>query len=39
MLKEKLTDAVIFDGRNLYQPEALEEKGIAYYAIGRGRSV
>ncbi len=38
MLKEKLTDAVIFDGRNLYQPEVLEEKGIAYYAIGRGRS-
>jgi len=37
MLKEKLADAVIFDGRNLYQPEVLEEKGIAYYAIGRGR--
>jgi len=39
MLKQTLADAVIFDGRNLYQPEALEEKGIAYYAIGRGRSV
>jgi len=37
-LKEKLSDAVIFDGRNLYQPDVLEEKGIAYYAIGRGRS-
>jgi len=38
MLKQKLTDSVIFDGRNLYQPEALESRGIAYYAIGRGRS-
>ena len=38
VLKTKLKDAVIFDGRNLYQPEVLEEKGIAYYAIGRGRS-
>ncbi len=37
-LKTKLKDAVIFDGRNLYQPNILEEKGIAYYAIGRGRS-
>lgn len=37
LLKQKLADAVIFDGRNLYQPEVLEEKGIAYYAIGRGR--
>jgi len=37
LLKEKLADSVIFDGRNLYQPEVLEEKGIAYYAIGRGR--
>ena len=36
MLKEKLSDAVIFDGRNLYQPEVLAEKGITYYAIGRG---
>ncbi len=35
LLKEKLGDAVIFDGRNLYQPEVLKEKGIAYYAIGR----
>lgn len=31
--------AVLFDGRNLYAPEAVEEAGIAYYGIGRGRSV
>ncbi|QOW18637.1 UDP-glucose/GDP-mannose dehydrogenase family protein [Lysobacter ciconiae] len=34
-----LTDSVIFDGRNLYDPDELEEAGIAYYGIGRGRSL
>ena len=29
---------VIFDGRNLYEPEKLRELGFASYAIGRGRS-
>jgi UDPglucose 6-dehydrogenase len=36
MLKSKLKDAVIVDGRNLYSPEQMEKKGITYYAIGRG---
>lgn len=31
--------AVMFDGRNLYNPLAVEAAGIAYYGIGRGRSV
>lgn len=35
LLKEKLSDTVIFDGRNLYQPDILKEKEITYYAIGR----
>lgn len=34
-----LAHPVLFDGRNLYDPEAVEEAGIAYYGIGRGRSV
>ena len=34
-----LTSPAIFDGRNLYDPVALDEMGIAYYAIGRGRSI
>ncbi len=38
MLKNTLKDKVIFDGRNLYQPEMLERVGIKYYAIGRGRT-
>ena len=37
VLKDKLTDAVIFDGRNLYEPDTVEELGLQYYAIGRGR--
>lgn len=34
-VKGKLTDAVIFDGRNLYDPEALRKNGFQYYSIGR----
>ncbi|WP_028838075.1 UDP-glucose dehydrogenase family protein [Thermomonas fusca] len=39
MLKEALADAVLFDGRNLYEPVEVEAAGIAYYGIGRGRSL
>jgi len=38
-LASQLSDAVIFDGRNIYDPDAVEEAGLAYYGIGRGRSV
>ena len=38
VLKERLADAVIFDGRNLYEPETVERFGLHYYAIGRGRT-
>ena len=38
-LRDALGDAVIFDGRNLYDPVEVEAAGIAYYGIGRGRSV
>src|SRR5699024_11152104 len=31
--------AVMFDGRNLYDPAMVEAAGIAYYGIGRGRSI
>lgn len=34
-----LRNPVVFDGRNLFDPAFAEEKGVAYYAIGRGRSV
>ena len=38
-LKAALGDGVVFDGRNLYDPAEVEEAGLAYYGIGRGRSV
>jgi len=38
-LKAALADAVVFDGRNLYHPEDVEDAGLAYYGIGRGRSL
>jgi UDPglucose 6-dehydrogenase len=30
---------VIFDGRNIFEPSSIEAAGIAYYGIGRGRSI
>jgi UDPglucose 6-dehydrogenase len=38
VLKDKLADAVIVDGRNLYEPETVEGLGLKYYAMGRGRT-
>ncbi len=34
-----LRQPAVFDGRNIYDPESVESAGIAYYGIGRGRSV
>ena len=34
-----LKDKVIFDGRNIYDPETIERAGLAYYGVGRGRSL
>ncbi len=39
MLKQHLKTAVVFDGRNLFDPERLMQKGFIYYGIGRGKSV
>lgn len=38
-LKQALADDVVFDGRNLYDPAEVEAAGLAYYGIGRGRSL
>ncbi|MCN4145158.1 MAG: UDP-glucose/GDP-mannose dehydrogenase family protein [Thiohalomonas sp.] len=38
-IKKSISEAVIFDGRNLYDPQTMKEKGFAYYAIGRGDSI
>ncbi len=38
-LKQQLKTPVVFDGRNLFDPERLKQKGFIYYAIGRGNSL
>ena len=39
LIKSKLSSAVIFDGRNLFEPNRINKKDIKYYSIGRGLSV
>ncbi len=39
VIKDALSEPVIFDGRNLFEPERMNEYGIDYYAIGRGLSI
>ncbi|HEX22005.1 MAG TPA: UDP-glucose/GDP-mannose dehydrogenase family protein [Chromatiales bacterium] len=34
-IKEQLNQPVIFDGRNMYDPQQLKTESIAYYSIGR----
>lgn len=38
-LAEQLSDRVIFDGRNLYDPALLTGYGLQYFGIGRGNSL
>ena len=38
-LAAALRAGVVFDGRNVYDPRQVEEAGLAYYGIGRGRSL
>ena len=35
LLKQKLKQAIIFDGRNLFDPLQVQKQGIEYHAIGR----
>ncbi|MEZ4469778.1 MAG: UDP-glucose/GDP-mannose dehydrogenase family protein [bacterium] len=35
----RLKAPVLFDGRNLYDPERMASRGFTYYAIGRGQSL
>lgn len=36
LLRERLTQPTIFDGRNIYDPERVKREGITYYGIGLG---
>ena len=35
LLKQKLKQSVIFDGRNLYEPQEMMDLGIEYHGVGR----
>ena len=35
-IKDSLRDPVVFDGRNLYDPDLVRQHGLRYFAIGRG---
>lgn len=35
LIKERLNQATIFDGRNLYEPGRMARKGFTYYSVGR----
>lgn len=39
LIKEMLKNPVIFDGRNIYEPQRMKKLGFSYYAIGRGDSL
>jgi UDPglucose 6-dehydrogenase len=34
-LKQAMQNPIIFDGRNLYEPQSMTELGFEYYGIGR----
>ncbi len=34
-MRQRMADPVIFDGRNLYEPQEVAAEGFAYYSIGR----
>ncbi len=36
VVKERMTTPIIFDGRNLFNPETMGQLGFHYYSIGRG---
>lgn len=39
LIEKSLSHKVIVDGRNLYEPALLKQRGFAYYGIGRGESI
>jgi UDPglucose 6-dehydrogenase len=38
LIKQTLTHPVILDGRNMYEPSLMKDKGFEYFGIGRGNA-
>ena len=38
-IKRRLERPIIFDGRNLFDPQRMEQRGFTYFGIGRGESL
>ena len=38
-MTNRMAGLLIFDGRNLYDPQRVSERGFTYYAIGRGEAL
>ena len=37
-MKELMKGSVIFDGRNVYEPQAIRNDGFTYFCMGRGKA-
>ncbi|MDO9621245.1 MAG: UDP binding domain-containing protein, partial [Moraxellaceae bacterium] len=37
-LRAAMRQPVIIDGRNVFEPEMMEQAGFVYYGVGRGRA-
>ena len=38
-MKKQMKNPVVFDGRNMYDPEEMKKRGFLYFAIGRGEKL
>nr|WP_298145285.1 UDP-glucose/GDP-mannose dehydrogenase family protein [uncultured Pseudomonas sp.] len=38
LLRQRLIDGAVFDGRNIFEPKQLAREGLTYYSIGRASS-
>ncbi|MCI0706628.1 MAG: UDP-glucose/GDP-mannose dehydrogenase family protein [Ignavibacteriae bacterium] len=36
-MKKMMKQPIVFDGRNIYDPKTMSERGFIYYSIGRGK--
>lgn len=39
LIANSLSEKLIIDGRNMFDPTDMERRGFAYYGVGRGRSI